>query len=146
MCGNLPLPAGVEASTRLVPAMTLEAEVTAVRTVSDGETVGYGRTWKARGRARIATVSAGYGDGCPRHAPSRTPVLVNGHRVPLAGRVSMDMVAVDVTALDQVAVGDPVALWGPALPVDEIASRASTIGYELLTGVTGRVPRQYVGP
>lgn len=127
----------------LRPAMSLEAQLIAVRDVPMGESVGYGASWVAERPSRIATVSCGYADGYPRHAPSGTPVLVGGRRVPLVGRVSMDMLAVDLTDLPSAAVGDSVELWGTNLPVDEVASHAGTIGYELLTKVTARVPRRY---
>ena len=97
----------------------------------------------AAGPSRIATVSCGYADGYPRHAPSGTPVVVRGRRVPLAGRVSMDMLAIDVTDLPEARIGDAVELWGAQLPVDEVAKAAGTIGYELLTKVTARVRREY---
>ncbi|WP_375740406.1 alanine racemase [Pseudomonas boanensis] len=128
----------------LKPAMSLSAKLIAVREVPMGESVGYGATWEAARPSRIGTVSCGYADGYPRHAPSGTPVIVNGQRVPLAGRVSMDMLAVDLTDLPSAVVGDPVELWGAQLPVDELAAACGTIGYELLTKVTARVPRRYL--
>lgn len=127
----------------LVPAMTLTAQLIAVRELPAGESVGYGATWKAQRTARIGTVSCGYADGYPRHAPSGTPVVIRGQRVPLAGRVSMDMLAVDLTDLPEAQVGDAVELWGRQLSVDEVARACGTIGYELLTKVTQRVPRRY---
>ncbi|MFK8398546.1 alanine racemase [Pseudomonas sp. BGr12] len=127
----------------LRPAMSLEAQLIAVREVAVGESVGYGAIWVAERPSRIGTVSCGYADGYPRHAPSGTPVLVDGQRTVLAGRVSMDMLAVDLTDLPNAAVGDRVELWGANLPVDEVAAHAGTIGYELLTKVTARVPRRY---
>ncbi len=127
----------------LRPAMSLTGAVIALRDVAAGESVGYGASWVAGRPSRIATVSCGYADGYPRHAPSGTPVLVEGQRAALAGRVSMDMLAVDVTDLLGVHVGSPVELWGAALPVDEVAQACGTIGYELLTKVTARVPRRY---
>jgi alanine racemase len=87
----------------------------------------------------MAVVAAGYGDGYPRSVPSGTPVLVNGRRAPLVGRVSMDMITVDVTDLPAVATGDPVVLWGDEVPVEEIARLAGTIPYELICGVSQRV-------
>jgi alanine racemase len=87
----------------------------------------------------VGVIAAGYGDGYPRHAESGTPVLVNGRRVPLIGRVSMDMITVDLRSQPQAQVGDPVVLWGKGLPVEEIARYASTIPYELLCGVARRV-------
>ncbi|BAN50899.1 alanine racemase [Metapseudomonas resinovorans] len=128
----------------LKPAMSLSAQLIAVREVAAGESVGYGAAWEAARPSRIGTVSCGYADGYPRHAPSGTPVVVNGRRVPLVGRVSMDMLAVDLSELPNAKVGDPVELWGAQLPVDELASACGTIGYELLTKVTARVPRRYL--
>ena len=127
----------------LQPAMSLSAQLIAVREVAVGESVGYGAGWVAERASRIGTVSCGYTDGYPRHAPSGTPVLIRGQRVPLAGRVSMDMLTVDLSDLPEAAVGDTVELWGANLPVDEVAQAAGTIGYELLTKVTARVPRRY---
>ncbi|SDI03034.1 alanine racemase [Pseudomonas panipatensis] len=127
----------------LQPAMTLSARLIAIREVAPGESVGYGAAWVAQRPSRIGTVSCGYADGYPRHAPSGTPLLVNGQRAALAGRVSMDMLAVDLTDLPDAALGDPVELWGKHLPIDEVAAHAGSIGYELLTKVTARVPRKY---
>jgi alanine racemase len=123
--------------------MSLTAQLLACRDVPAGEAVGYGGTWRAERASRIGTVSCGYADGYPRHAPSGTPVLVGGRRVPLVGRVSMDMLTVDLTDLPDAAVGDAVELWGAQLPVDEVAQAAGTIGYELLSKVTSRVRRRY---
>ena len=89
-------------------------------------------------------IACGYADGYPRHAPTGTPVLVNGHRTRLVGRVSMDKITVDVTEIPLAQVGSPVELWGTQLAVDEVANAAGTIGYELLTAVTQRVPRRPV--
>ena len=127
----------------LTPAMTLSAQLIAVREVAVGESVGYGAGWVAERPSRIGTVSCGYADGYPRHAPSGTPLYVGGRRAPLAGRVSMDMLSVNLTDLPEAAVGDAVELWGANLPIDEVAHAAGTIGYELLTKVTARVPRRY---
>lgn len=129
----------------LQPAMMLNAEVIAMHEVPAGESVGYGATWVAQRPSRIGTVSCGYADGYPRHAPSGTPVVVRGQRVPLAGRVSMDMLAIDLTDIPDAAIGDAVELWGAQMPVDELAYACGTIGYELLTKVTQRVPRRYIG-
>jgi alanine racemase len=127
----------------LRPVMHLVSEVIALRHIGVGESVGYTRNWRATRPSAIATAAIGYADGYPRHAPNGTPVLVNGQRVPLVGRVSMDMITVDVTDLEPVRLGDPVTLWGPQLPVNEVATAAGTIGYELLTRMTGRAPREY---
>jgi alanine racemase len=124
----------------LKPAMTLSSTVIAVRHVARGESVGYGAAWVAARDSRIATIAGGYGDGLHRSLKSGTPVLVGGQRAALAGRVSMDMLAVDVTELPPVAVGTPVVLWGEGLPVEEVARHAGTIAYELLCSVSQRVP------
>jgi alanine racemase len=127
-------------SLGLRPVMTLVSSVIAVRRVPRGESVGYGGSWVAPRDSQIAIVAAGYGDGVHRSLGTGTAVLVNGARAPLAGRVSMDMLAVDVSALNGVRVGTPVVLWGDGLPVEEAAERAGTIAYELLCGVSPRVP------
>lgn len=129
----------------LRPAMTMCSEIIAVRQVATGEGVGYGLDWVAKRPSVIGTIAIGYGDGYPRHAPSGTPVLVNGQRVPVAGRVSMDAICVDLTDLEYINPGDPVELWGANLSVNEVAARAGTISYELLAGLSGRVPIQYSG-
>ncbi|MGV6806530.1 MAG: alanine racemase C-terminal domain-containing protein, partial [bacterium] len=121
------------------------AQLIAMRSVAKGEGVGYGQRWIAERESIIGTVAIGYGDGYPRHAPNGTPVLVNGKRVPLAGRVSMDTIGIDLTDTPGARIGDKVTLWGPGLPAYEIASLSGTIAYELFTGVTARVPREYIG-
>ncbi|MEY3714064.1 MAG: biosynthetic alanine racemase [Pseudomonadota bacterium] len=128
----------------LEPVMSLQSEIIALRELKMGDSVGYGATWVAARPTRLAIVAAGYADGFPRSCPSGTPVLVNGHRATLVGRVSMDMITVDVTDIPSVSIGDPVVLWGGGVSVDEIARCAATIGYELLCRVTGRVPRVYI--
>jgi alanine racemase len=124
----------------LKPVMTLATSVIAVRSVARGESVGYGGAWVAARDSRIAIIAAGYGDGVHRSLAGGAPVLVDGERAPLAGRVSMDMMAVDVSGLRGVHVGTPAILWGPGLPVDEVARHAGTIPYELLCSVSQRVP------
>jgi len=123
----------------LRPAMTMRSEIIAIRNIAAGEGVGYGHDWVAGRPSKIGAIAIGYGDGYPRHAPSGTPVLVNGQRVALTGRVSMDAISVDLTDLEKADVGDPVELWGQNLSVNELASKAGTIGYEILAGLTGRV-------
>lgn len=125
----------------LQPAMILESEIIAVRDLAAGDAVGYGETWRAPAAGRMGVVCIGYGDGYPRHAGNGTPVAVRGERVPLIGRVSMDMLAVDLSRFPEVMPGDRVELWGPEVSVDEVAAAAGTISYQLLTGVTQRVPR-----
>jgi len=141
--GNSPMESTGDNSYELSPAMTMRSEIVAIRDIRPGEGVGYGHVWVAKRQSRIGTVAIGYGDGYPRHAPGGTPVLVNGQRVPLAGRVSMDAIAVDLTDLEKAEVGDRVELWGEELSVNEVASVAGTIGYEILAGLTGRVPLIY---
>ena len=123
--------------------MTMRSEIVAIRQLKRGDGVGYGQDWVAKRASKIGTVAIGYGDGYPRHAPNGTPVLVNGQRVSLVGRVSMDAISVDLTDLENTQVGDPVELWGQKLSVNELASAAGTIGYEILAGLTGRVPIIY---
>jgi alanine racemase len=124
----------------LEPVMTLESEVIAVRELSPGDRVGYGGTFTASSPMRVGVVACGYGDGYPRHAPSGTPLLVAGRRTVTVGRVSMDKLCVDLTALPQVGVGAAVVLWGRGLPVDEVAAAAGTISYELFCALGKRVP------
>ena len=139
--GNSPLAAPHPNAEALQPVMTLTSAVISVREVATGKTVGYGANWTAQRPSRVATVAIGYGDGYPRLAANGTPVLVNGQRAGLAGRVSMDMITVDVTDLPQVDIGDEVVLWGKGLPVGEVARHAGTIGYELITRMPARTPR-----
>lgn len=125
----------------LKAAMTLQAEVIGIHSIKKGETVGYSRAWRAPRDSVIATVGIGYADGYPRHCPTGTPVMVNGKRAKLVGRVSMDMITIDVTEIQGVALQDKVELWGQQLSVDEVAECAGTISYELTTRVSTRVPR-----
>lgn len=129
----------------LKAVMTLRANVIATRRVAPGEAVGYNRTWIASRDSVIATIGIGYGDGYPRHARNGTPVWLNGQCVPLAGRVSMDSIMVDITDHDSVRIGDEAELWGIHLSADIVARHADTISYALFTGVTARVDRHYVG-
>jgi alanine racemase len=128
----------------LKPVMTLETAVIGLRRVPRGERVGYGGAWQAQRDSTIAILAGGYGDGLLRSLPTGTPVLVAGRRAPLVGRVSMDMIAVDVSELPGVAVGTRCVLWGPDLSVEEIAARAGTVSYEMLCGVRQRVPHEFV--
>ncbi|CAB1370082.1 alanine racemase [Denitratisoma oestradiolicum] len=130
----------------LRPVMNLESQVLAVRELAPGDTVGYGSTFVASGPMRIGIIAGGYGDGYPRHAPTGTPVMVSGRRVPLVGRVSMDKICVDLSDIPAAQVGSPATLWGvgPAghLPVEEVAAAAGTISYELLCALAARVAIQ----
>lgn len=139
--GSSPFVDQSAAALGLVPAMTLRSEIIAVQTLEAGETVGYGARFRAERPMRIGIVACGYADGYPRHAPDGTPVLVSGQRTRLVGRVSMDMLCVDLTDVPASAVGAAVVLWGEGLSVDEVARHAGTIGYELLCAVMPRVPR-----
>lgn len=129
---------------RIRPVATLTAEVLQVRDVPSGETVGYSRTFTARRPTRIATCAAGYADGVLRRYSPAGQAFVAGELRPIVGRVSMDACAVDVTGLE-VAVGDRIELFGPNRPIDDAATAAGTIAYELLSAITGRVPRIYRG-
>jgi alanine racemase len=138
--GVSPFAGAIGADYGLQPAMTLHSRIIAVKDVGVGEKVGYGGAWTAARPTRLAVAAVGYGDGYPRSVGSGAPVLVNGERAPLAGRVSMDMIGIDVTDLAAPAkLGDPVVLWGEGLPVEEIAVWAGTIPYELLCGISQRV-------
>ncbi len=141
--GVSPFATDVEAARALRPAMSLFAEIIAVRDIGAGESVGYGARWTAAQAAKIATVAVGYADGYPRHAVNGTPVYLHGTTAPLVGTVSMDMITIDVSHIESAAVGDRVELWGSNLPINVVAQSAGTIGYELMTGVTRRVPRVY---
>lgn len=122
-------------AAQLQPVMSFQSQIIAVRELPAGQAVGYGGRFVTREPCRIGVVAAGYADGYPRHAPDGTPVLVAGQRVALAGRVSMDMLTVDLSAAPQATVGSPVELWGKQLAADEIASHANTIAYCLFTGI-----------
>ncbi|ALS67782.1 alanine racemase [Pandoraea apista] len=124
----------------LQPTMTLESELIGIQDVPAGGTVGYGSLFTAETAMRVGTVACGYADGYPRVAPTGTPVLVDGMRTRTIGRVSMDMLAVDLTPVPQARVGSSVTLWGRGLSIDEVAASAGTLGYELMCAVARRVP------
>jgi alanine racemase len=121
------------------PAMTLSTRLISVKNIKKGESIGYAATWQCPEDMPVGVAAIGYGDGYPRSAPSGTPVLVNGVRAAIVGRVSMDLIAIDLRQAPDAQVGDRVVLWGRGLPVEEIAMHADTIGYELTCGVTRRV-------
>ena len=123
----------------LRPAMTLSARIIAVQEVRAGEAVGYGGYFRAPAAMRIGVVACGYADGYPRHAPTGTPVLVAGVCTRTVGRVSMEMMSVDLTGLPEAGQGSEVTLWGDGLPVETVAQSAGTISYELLTALSARV-------
>jgi alanine racemase len=124
----------------LKPAMTLKSEIIAVRDLQTGDEVGYGGTFRAERPMRVGVVACGYADGYPRHAPSGTPVLIAGKRAATVGRVSMDMLTVDLSAHGDFGVGASVTLWGNGLSADEVARHAGTVSYELLCALAQRVP------
>jgi len=127
----------------LKPVMTLKSELIAIKQLQQGDTIGYGSTYVCPEAMKVGVITVGYGDGYPRHAQNGTPVLVNDKIVPLVGRVSMDMITVDLRQCPQARVGDTVTLWGQGLPIERVAEQAGTIGYELVTKVTPRVPFRY---
>lgn len=127
----------------LRPVMKVSSALFAVRQLEAGMSIGYGQTYTAQRPTRVGVVAIGYADGYPRHAPNGTPVLVAGERARLCGRVSMDMLMVDLESVPHARVGDPVELWGPGLPVSEVAESADTIPYELFCNVK-RVPLSYI--
>lgn len=139
--GCSPFPDESAESLGLEPVMTLASELLVIRELAEGDRVGYGGAFVAPKRMRIGVVACGYADGYPRHAPNGTPVLVAGRRARTAGRVSMDMLTVDLTGIPEAAVGSPVTLWGKGLSADEVATAAGTISYELLCGLAARVPQ-----
>ncbi|GMW05676.1 MAG: alanine racemase [Gammaproteobacteria bacterium] len=141
--GASPVSGRSAASFGLKPAMSFEARLIAVKSLPAGHRVGYGGDWQCEQESLVGVVAAGYADGYPWHVSRGTPVMVNGWRTRVLGRVSMDMVSVDLTGGPPSAPGDRVLLWGDGLPVEEIASCAGRIPYELLTDISPRVARQF---
>jgi alanine racemase len=127
----------------LQPVMTLSSEIISVREINAGEYIGYAGLFRAERNMRIGVVACGYADGYPRHAPTGTPILVNGQRTRTLGRVSMDMLGVDLSDVKDAQIGSRVVLWGEGMPVEEVAHAAGTISYELLCALTARVPVRY---
>ncbi|MNT46891.1 Alanine racemase, catabolic [compost metagenome] len=131
---------------QLQPTMTLSTRLISVQTLKAGDTIGYGSRFAAEGPLTIGIAAVGYADGYPRHCDTGTPVLVNGVRTRMVGRVSMDMITVDLTPVPDAAFGAEVTLWGRSaltgavLPIDEVAQAAGTVGYELMCAVAPRVP------
>ncbi len=138
--GATPFPYDTADMLGLRPVMTLRSALIGVQELKANDSVGYGATYTASRPHRVGVVACGYADGYPRHAPNGTPVLVCGRKVRMAGRPSMDMLTVDLTDVPEARVGSPVVLWGEGLPVDDVASAAATVGYELLCAVAPRVP------
>jgi len=119
--------------------MTLASKIIGIQEVAAGDAIGYGSRYVADKPMKIGVVACGYADGYPRHAPNGTPIIVDGVRTGIVGRVSMDMITVDLTPVAGAGVGSAVTLWGDDLPIDEVAHAAGTIGYELMCGVAPRV-------
>ena len=138
--GASPFPYDTAAMLGLRPVMTLRSRLIAVQDLKANDAVGYGDAYTATRPHRIGVVACGYADGYPRHAPNGTPILVCGRKTRLAGRVSMDLLTVDLTDVPEARVGSPVVLWGEGLPVDDVASAASTVGDQLLCALAPRVP------
>ena len=129
----------------LQPVMTLKSEIIAIQQLKPGDSVGYGGQFLADRNMRLGVVACDYADGYPRHAYNGVPVVIEGVRAPLAGRVSMDMLCVDLTPVPHAHVGSPVVLWGEGLPVEEVAAAAGTVSYELLCALARRVPAREAG-
>ncbi len=141
--GSSPLAGSRIDTSALVPVMRLQSELIAIRDLAAGESIGYGGRFVCDKPTRVGVVAAGYGDGYPRHAPDGTPVTVNGQRTRLIGRVSMDMLTIDLSTQPDAAIGDTVQLWGDLIKANEVAQLSETISYELFTGVTRRVHFHY---
>jgi alanine racemase len=137
--GCSPFPEGTGGEAGLKPAMTLESRIIAVRELLPGDAVGYGGAFQAERGMRVGVVACGYADGYPRHAPTGTPIMVAGRMTRTLGRVSMDMLCADLTAIPDAGVGSRVILWGEGVPVERVAAAAGTVGYQLLSAITPRV-------
>jgi alanine racemase len=137
--GVSPFPDRIGSDEDLEPVMTFRTRIISIKLAEAGSRVGYGGDWVCQQQTLLGVAAVGYGDGYPRLARSGTPVLIGNQRAWLAGRVSMDMITLDLSSCPDVRVGDPVTLWGQGLPVEEIATHAGTIPYDLLCGITQRV-------
>jgi alanine racemase len=142
--GVSPFPEKTGYDMGLKPVMSLYSRLIAVNSVAQGDAVGYGCSWLSDRESIIGVVAIGYGDGYPRHINAGAAVLINGQKAPLVGRVSMDMITVDLTEVSCAKIGDQVTLWGEGLPIEEVAKCADTIPYTLLCGVTQRVVKQEI--
>jgi len=143
--GISPFVASHPAAAEMRPAMTLESAIIAVRDLAPGEPLGYGGRFVCDRPTRVGVAAVGYADGYPRHAPDGTPLAVAGRPTRLIGRVSMDMITLDLTGMEDVGLGAPVQLWGDRVPAAEVAQAAGTIAYELFTGIGRRVPLIHEG-
>lgn len=142
--GASPFAHKTAAELNLQPVMTLQAQLISIHEQQAGDKIGYGGTYVCEKPMKIGTIAIGYGDGYPRHAKNGTPVLIHGQRCPIVGRVSMDLITIDLSNVTQAKIGDRVTMWGEGLPVEEIAACASTISYELLCDVSTRVKFEYI--
>ena len=138
--GTSPIAEDSAAKFGLKPVMQLTSEIISVQTLEPGESLGYGHRFTATQKTRIGVVACGYADGYPRHAPNGTPIAVAGKMTQTLGRVSMDMLFVDITAIPEAEIGASVEMWGNQVSVDDVAHSAETISYELLCAVAPRVP------
>lgn len=132
------------ASSGLQPVMSLTSEIIGVQQLNPGDGVGYGYRYHAQQAQRIGVVACGYADGYPRHAPSGTPVWVDGVVTQIVGAVSMDMITVDLTPCPQAGIGSKVELWGDQVKIDQVAKAAGTVGYELMCALAPRVPVEVI--
>jgi alanine racemase len=139
--GGSPSGLSIDIGTRLLPAMTLQSRLIGTQQLQRGDAIGYGAAFIADRPMKIGVVACGYADGYPRTAPAGTPIVVDGHTTCVVGRVSMDMITVDLTPCPHAGVGTPVELWGNQLPIDDVAAACGTIGYELMTAIAARVPK-----
>ena len=142
--GSSPFESANPAAAALQPVMRLESRLISIQQLAKGDSIGYGARYTCDGPTRVGVVAMGYADGYPRHAPDGTPVAVNGRRTRLIGRVSMDMLTVDLSDQPNVQIGDPVQLWGDLVSANEVARLSGTISYELFTGITPRVHCRYL--
>jgi alanine racemase len=142
--GSSPFAEVTAGSLKLEPAMTLSSEIIAIQDLKQGDSVGYGSLFHADKPTRVGVVACGYADGYPRHSLTGTPIAVNGQITRTLGRVSMDMLYVDITAIPKAQLGSPVELWGRQVSVDAVAQAAGTVGYELLCAIAPRVAVEYI--
>jgi len=142
--GSSPFEEISAADLDLKAVMSLQSKIISIKQCSKGDSIGYGSTWACPEDMPVGVVACGYGDGYPRHAPAGTPIMVAGQTAQLIGRVSMDMITVDLRGISNASVGSKVELWGREVPVDTVAKMSGTISYELLCGITARVKRQDV--
>ncbi len=143
--GASPFPDRSAADLGLKPVMRVESRLIAIHDFAEGEGIGYGQSYRCPQDMKVGVAAIGYADGVHRSLPSGSPVLVQGTRVPMIGRVSMDMITIDLRAVPKARIGDAVRIWGEGLPVEEVAARAGTLAYELLCGLTQRVHVVYEG-